>query len=179
MKPTVFYATYCSGKPSAKTVQVLYGKLKEEFKPKPITKRYYFHSHSQRSAESLNEFYAALRNLSLDCDFKGFLDESLRDRFICGMRSDRIRQRLLTEKTLRLTDAVQTAITMEQAALENEVMKRDGKRTEKETNDVEEAHNLQTKTNRDGKKCYRCNSEFHLANKCEYKESVCRRKSIS
>ena len=77
-------------KPSSKTVQVLYGKLKEHLKAEPIViaKRYYFHSRSQRNGESLNEFYAALRNLSWDCDFKGFLDESLRDRFICGMRSD-------------------------------------------------------------------------------------------
>ena len=161
--------------PSKKTIKVLYEKLKEHLKPKPIViaRRYVFHSRDQHEGESLNEFYAALRKLSLDCEFKTFLDESLRDRFICGMRSDRIRQRLFTEKTLELKVAVQTAINMEQASLETQAMKNDHLSEKSSGNDVENLYAIQTKRNPGGKKCYRCESEFHLADKCKHISTVC------
>ena len=38
--------------------------------------------------ESIAEHVAELRKLTLNCDFKDYLDEALRDCFVCGLRSE-------------------------------------------------------------------------------------------
>ena len=88
--------------PSTKSVQILYGRLKGHLKPQPIliAKRYKFCTRDQKQDESVSEYIAELRKLSLYCEFKAFLDDALRDKFVCGFKKSNIRRRLLTEKAL-------------------------------------------------------------------------------
>ena len=52
---------------------------------------------NQSPTENIADYVAELRRLAASCEFGAFLDEALRDRFICGLRSDSARCKLLTE----------------------------------------------------------------------------------
>ena len=50
------------------------------------------------------------------CEFGTFLNEALRDKYVVGMRTEKIQKRLLAEDKLTLTKAQQIAQGMEAAA---------------------------------------------------------------
>ncbi len=64
-----------------------------------ITERYRVHQRNQAVDESISKYVAALRRLTKDCCFGRFLDEALRDRFVCGVRDEATRRRLLWRKS--------------------------------------------------------------------------------
>lgn len=59
-----------------------------------------FHRHSQAASESIADYLAKLCRLSKHCDFKSFLEQALRDRFICRLRSEVIQHRLSADVNL-------------------------------------------------------------------------------
>ena len=65
--------------------------------------------------ESIADYIAELRRLSLHCEFQTFLEQALRDKFVCGFRDSGIRKRLLSEQDLDLNHAIATAKSMESA----------------------------------------------------------------
>ena len=106
--------------PKDKTFDELVKTLSDHFEPKPIViaERFHFHKRNQAADESVNQFVAELRRLARHCEFKTFLEEALRDRFVCGLHSKAIQNRLLTKKDLTLATAVDVAVGMEAAAKE-------------------------------------------------------------
>ena len=102
-----------------------------------------------------------LQKLTLNCNFREFLDEALRGRFVCGLINGSIRRRLLAERTLTLKMAIDLAKTLETAEVETKLMNAEIK--------AENAFAIEQKSRR----CYRCNSDGHLANTCPFKECVC------
>ena len=58
---------------------------------------------------------AELWKLATHCEFAGYLEETLRDCFVCGIRSEGIQRSLLTEKNLTLTHTIELAQGMEAA----------------------------------------------------------------
>lgn len=74
--------------PVTKSFDELTQLLRDHLEPKPsvIAERARFHRRIQEEGETIAQFVAALRTLARTCDFGTFLDESLRDRFVCGMR---------------------------------------------------------------------------------------------
>jgi hypothetical protein len=92
--------------------------LKAHFEPKPIViaERYHFHRRSQLPGESVADFVANLRKLSKHCAFGAFLEDALRDRLVCGLRSESMQKKLLSVKDLTFHDALETAQAMESAA---------------------------------------------------------------
>ena len=56
-----------------------------------------------------------LKKCSEHCAFGTFLEEALRERFVCGIRSKYTQTRLLTEKGLTRKTAVEIALAMEVA----------------------------------------------------------------
>ena len=91
--------------------------LTGHFEPKPlvIAERYYFYQRSQRANESVQEYLAELRKLAQHCAFGGFLNDALRDRFVCGFRSRAALKHLLAESDLKLENAIQIAQSLEAA----------------------------------------------------------------
>ena len=83
------------------------------YEPKPliIAERYTFNQRNQRSGESVAEYVAELRRLAYTCKFGTFLDDALRDRLVCGLRSDSARRRLLAdaEGEISLAKAIEHA----------------------------------------------------------------------
>ena len=69
-------------------------KLTNHFHPKSsiVAERYCFGCRRQGDMETIAEFVAHLRKLAVKCNFKkAELDETLRDRFVCGLRREFIR----------------------------------------------------------------------------------------
>ncbi|XP_069114492.1 uncharacterized protein [Argopecten irradians] len=87
-------------KPSEETFDRLCELLKSHFNPKPlvIAERFRFHKREKKEGESIRGYLASLRKLSEHCDFGESLQDSLRDRLVCGLRSENIQRKLLSEE---------------------------------------------------------------------------------
>ena len=92
-------------KPDARSYEELVEILNNHLHPKPlvIAERFNFHNRFRNDSESVADFAAQLKKLSAHCEFGTFLDEALRDRFVCGLRKDPIQRKLMGEKTLDCT----------------------------------------------------------------------------
>ncbi|KAJ8030066.1 hypothetical protein HOLleu_29642 [Holothuria leucospilota] len=93
--------------------------LKEYYNPKPpvLLERFRFYNQRQGTSEGISEFLAELKRLSSSCNFGSFLNDALRDRFVCGVFDTNIQKRLLSEDdSLTLEKAVKVALSMESAA---------------------------------------------------------------
>ena len=103
--------------PQTKSLTVIIKALKEHYDPKPIViaERYHFHLCNQSPTENIADYVAELRRLAASCEFGAFLDKVLRDRFVCGLRSDSACRKLLTESKLTFTHAIELAQCMKQA----------------------------------------------------------------
>ena len=79
-------------KPKDKTFKQLTEGLKKHYKPTQIVnaKRFHFHRRSQQPGKSNAQYIAELQQLATPCQFAGYLDEALRDCFVCGIRSEAI-----------------------------------------------------------------------------------------
>ena len=80
--------------------------------------RYRLATCRQQPGENLDRFLDNLKGLSHDCNFSTssaeiICEQAIRDAFIAGMASNAIRQRLLENLTLNLTDAVSQARALE------------------------------------------------------------------
>ncbi|XP_075722619.1 uncharacterized protein LOC142765461 [Rhipicephalus microplus] len=83
-----------------------------------VVEHHRFHRRSQHAGESVHDFVAALRELVSHCSFVS-QDDALRDRFVAGVVSNRVRERLLLEgSSLSFESAVRIALQFEQAAEE-------------------------------------------------------------
>ena len=65
--------------------------------------------------ESIADYVAALRKLASTCEFGDYLDQALRNRLVCGLKSGRMQQKLLTETSLSFKKAIEIATGMEAA----------------------------------------------------------------
>lgn len=63
-----------------------------------IAERLTFYSRVQKPNESIGGFVVALKDSSSTWKFNNFLKEALRDKLICGIHSERIRQKRLSEE---------------------------------------------------------------------------------
>ena len=102
--------------------------LKEVFvKPKnEVFARHLLATRKQQPGETLDSFYQALKQLSLDCNFKSvtaqqYKAEYIRDSFIAGMSSKYMRQRLLEEAELNVDRTYNKARALELAQKNNEL----------------------------------------------------------
>ena len=109
----------------------------------------------------MNTYIAELRKLSEHCQFGQFLNDALCDRFVCGMSNSSIRKRLLTEKDLDLEKAISVAFSLESSIRESEQM------------DVKTEGSTVQRIDDGRRRCYRCDSDSHLANRCRHINTTC------
>ena len=67
--------------------------------------RYKFLTHVQGS-KSIDVYITELKGLSKQCEFGDLCDSLIRDRIVCGIQSNYLRERLLREPELSLTKAI-------------------------------------------------------------------------
>ena len=106
--------------PQEKSYEDLKAVLLAHFRPKPllIAERFRFYQRNQAAGESVHDFLADLRHLAITCEFEDFLDQALRDRFVCGLRAEGMQKRLLTEPDLNIAQALELTRSIEAAASE-------------------------------------------------------------
>ena len=85
--------------PKEKTFEAIIELLQEHFKPKrlDVAESYRFHRCFQEENESVSSYSARLGHLASTCNFGEFLNRSLRDQFVCGIRNPATRKKLLSE----------------------------------------------------------------------------------
>ena len=71
----------------------------------------------------MQDFVADLRCLAISCEFGEFLDQALRDRYVCGLKSEAIQKKLLAEDKWTIARAVEIASGMEIVAVESKELK--------------------------------------------------------
>ena len=104
--------------PKDKTLDEIVDVLTKNYEPKTlvIAEHFQFHRRNQAVGESVAEYTAGLRRLTRHCEFGAYLDDALRDRFVCRLWNETIQKKLLTETDLTFQRAVEIAHTMETAA---------------------------------------------------------------
>ena len=120
------------------------------------------------------EYIAGLRRLTRHCEFGAYLDDALRDRFVCGLRSEMIQKKLLTETDLTFQRAVEIAHTMETAAENARKLQSPSRAAEQ----MPHSRNIgKVSSNGQGEatnsNCYRCGKSAHKAAQCPFRTAKC------
>ena len=116
----------------------------------------------QLLGESMADYEAALRRLATNCKFGEFLGQALRDRFVCGLRNEAVQRRLLSEKDLTHTKAMEIAQAMEAAD-----------RNAKSLKGTEPSIHQFVSQTPDRAPCTRCGRKNHKPQDCRFREAVC------
>ena len=169
--------------PKDKAYKDLVAALKGHFEPKPlvIAERFNFYQRRQQPSESINVFVAGLRRLSTKCEFEAFLDQALRDRFVCGIRSESVQKKLLTEdhKTLTFTKAVELAQSVEAAEEKTKEFKGSTPAIAPPVHRVasgprrQPTRQVPVPTATPQKSCYRCGRSNHDEQACRFRRATC------
>jgi len=166
----------------------------------PLLDRLTFLARNQRAGERIDEYYAALRLIDNDCDFEEKLvcrtcnedsqlaavvrDERLRDRVICGLENESIRQKILAEdfSKLTLTDvlnrgrneesALSTSSMLGEPAKVNAVKSAYQKKKLEVHKQRRETDNSESQGT-SSKECWRCGRETHKPDKCPSRGLSC------
>ncbi|XP_050502408.1 uncharacterized protein LOC126893175 [Diabrotica virgifera virgifera] len=104
-------------KPTEFTFQEVKGKLIKHFSPpvSEIYERFVFNRCEQKADQSISDYSVELRKLANSCNFGQFLEEALRDRFVCGIRDEGTQKKLLGDVDLTFQSACQLALASEVA----------------------------------------------------------------
>ncbi len=80
-----------------------------------IAERFRFYQRNQGPDETISDYILALKRLASSCEFGTFLDDALRDKFVCGLAGEAYYRRLLSEKDLTFKKACDIALALELA----------------------------------------------------------------
>ncbi|XP_011883558.1 PREDICTED: uncharacterized protein K02A2.6-like [Vollenhovia emeryi] len=179
--------------PFAKPYENLKGILKEFYAPVPleIAENFKFHQRKQKEGEEVKDFMAALRKLSINCNFGNYLPTALRNQLVFGLSCKRTQARLLEIQDLNLDKALKIATTMELSekgmlelqgdsasinivAVKKSQYKKNPKKQEAAGSSALVPKSQAPKTNNLSSnfkpKCYRCGKD--LASKCTLNQNV-------
>ena len=74
-----------------------------------VFERYQFFSRAQSSGEAIELFVTDLKKKSLTCEFGDLRESLIRDRIVCGVTSQQLKERMLREVDLTLEKAIALA----------------------------------------------------------------------
>ena len=167
-------------KPSELKLDEAIEALTAHFQPKPIViaERFHLHRRSQLPGETVADFVAHLRRLSKHCEFGAFLEDSLRDRLVCGLRSEAMQKHLLSEKDLTFRNT----LDMAQASAQNtralqqsggsSVTQHSGSTHSVSVNKVKASKTIKA-TPQQHQQCSRYNRAGHIPPKCPFLNATC------
>jgi hypothetical protein len=156
-------------KPKSKTLQELKDVLLNHFEPEPllIAERFHFHKRNQKGQESIMEYVAELRKLATRCKFGDYIDDALRDRFVCGLRKENIQSQLLKEKTLTFATAIEMALSVESAEANSRTIQ-----AGRTMPDHVSTHHFEHRKP-DYASCSHCGRNNHTSQRCKFKQASC------
>ena len=170
--------------PSEKTYAQLATILKDHFAPKKlvIAERYRFHNCTQGEGESVTTFAANLKHLASTCQFGTYLNEALRDRFVCGLRSREMQKKLLTEEHT-FDDALKNALGFEAAEKDVAAFSNDGSASVNKLDSDQRRQFRQYRAYKPPSKdqgvisrtseCLSCGKSGHLRSQCKFRNHTC------
>ena len=149
----------------------------------PTTAAFQFRQVSQAPGETTVDFANKLKRAAVDCQFGSHRDRALTDQFISGMASSTIRRKLLLskesdidtfEKVIDLASKEELAISYsKQFTAPSAASASIGSPTDIPVHMTKERRSTKQPM-ASGKRCFRCGSDMHLANKCRHKDAECR-----
>ena len=165
-------------KPADKNIEEIVSTLQKHLNPKPleIAERFRFYKRNQQEGESVLSYVAELKKLTTHCNFGGSLEETLRDKLVCGLNNQQIQKRLLAESKLKFSKAVDIAVAMETAtrdATEIHSEHREGKPLGLDKLTLSRPSNRPDNSPPSLVVCYRCGANTHVATECRFKKEVC------
>ena len=164
-------------KPKDSTLENIIRRLKDHYDPAPleITESFHFGMRNQNPGESINDYIVALKKLSIHCNYGEFLNRALRDRFVCGLNSAKIHNKLLNTSGLTFGTRCQIAISMELADKNSREFSRPhsgvGPEATSSVNKLSASENNRQRR----AKCSRCNGYNHSPKSCKFKDATCYR----
>lgn len=174
--------------PDTKTLTQILAVLKDHFAPQPseIVCRNAFYKRNQGPGESVSVFMAELRRLAQNCNFAN-LEEMLRDRLVCGLRNDKVQNRLFAMKKLTFKIALEEALAAEAADLSTREVRgaesaSDAAPNSTDVNAVRRSQDeysrrsseaMKAQTGRKMNPCYGCGGA-HNRESCRFRDAQCR-----
>ncbi|XP_055997848.1 uncharacterized protein K02A2.6-like [Ostrea edulis] len=100
-------------------IEPLFTKFKEYCAPREnITVwRHRFHTRQQGKTETIDQYVTDLRVIAKNCKFGALEEDMLRDRIVCGVNSERVKERLLRDNKLTLESALSVCRASEESAI--------------------------------------------------------------
>ena len=149
--------------------------LIKHFEPKrnKVAERFHFHKRNQKPGESVADYVAELRQLATHCSFEGYLNEALRDRIVCGLRSEAAQKLLLAKGDIDLVRSINIALTHEAAQKDTQALKSASPDVPvNQVAGVSAAYQNHSRPNRADSesqaKCYCCDQQGHFARECRH-----------
>lgn len=141
--------------------------LSQHFSPQRliISERFKFYNITQSSSESINNYVVRLKEAATHCNFDNFIQEALRDRFVCGLCSYNTRKKLLAERNLTFTSAYEIALALEVAESQNTLVNVSSPADHK----IQNINKIVKKSI--VKNCIHCNKKH--GGECRYKSATC------
>ncbi|XP_046407451.1 uncharacterized protein LOC124172088 [Ischnura elegans] len=148
-----------------------------------IFARHCLASRTQQTGESVDEYLQVLKQMSKDCEFQAvtadkYKDEYIRDSFIRGLKSSRIRERLLENTNVTLEKAHDQARSLELAELHSASYLNTADSTPVAAADhIEDSPEDTTTTSAAlvrSEKCFFCGNKRHPRDSCPAKDIICR-----
>ncbi|KAL0151789.1 hypothetical protein M9458_052940 [Cirrhinus mrigala] len=176
------------------TYQQMTQTLSDLFKPKPIliAERFRFYQRNQNPGETISDYILALKRLASSCEFGTFLDDALRDKFVCGLAGEVYHRRLLSEKDLTFKKACDTALALELAHKDTKELGAQSTIKDTSVHEVQNAYGAKEKYKGRGSfqcntqkraqqqpshkyksSCYRCGGSNHYPTECRYRNEKC------
>ena len=163
-------------KPKDKTFDELKDVVQKHLKPRPsaIVQRYKFNTRGQQHGESVACFVAGLRHIAHECNFGDQLLDMLCDRLVCGLTSERMQRRLLSEPNLTFENAFSIAIAMETADKNASELQTQFSTAGGEHSDTKMATEQVNKISREKAKidCWFCEKYGHREDECRLKQKL-------
>jgi len=167
--------------PGTQTYAQLETNLRNFYAPKKlaVAERYRFHTTKQQSGQSISEFAAHLKKVASSCNFGNNLQDNLRDRFVCGLQSEHLQRKLLSEE-LTFQQALDKAVADEAAG--RNVRDMTAISTTKGVHMVQSKPRQATRPKKFQKNttnttnatpCTRCGFTNHKSEDCKYKNAKC------